>query len=330
MIESASPTEPVGVLRVEQPGMLATIQDLGRPGKRAAGVPPGGAMDRFALAAANLLVGNREGCAGLECALSGPALTVLAGCLVAVTGADFRATLNGQPMPTWEGVFVAPGDRLEFAGRSWGARAYVAVSGGLTGDRWLGSVATYLLAGRGGVHGRPLKAGDVLPAAGPAPRPLVAGRALPGPLRPPYDDHPELLTIAGPHVARLSAKHRRALFDEAWTVSRDADRMGYRLEGPELAIDGPELVSFGLAMGCVQLPASGKPILLMADGQTAGGYPVIAAVARCDLPLAAQLMPGDRLRFRETTVVAAQDEWRRRDAALDLLRTPRSPSTRQV
>jgi antagonist of KipI len=309
--------ESVGVLRVGRPGMLATIQDLGRPGRRAAGVPPGGAMDRFALAAANLLVGNPRGAAALECALSGPSLTALAGCLVAVTGADFQATLNGHAMPTWQGVFLAPGDRLEFAGRSWGARVYVAVAGGLTGDRWLGSVATYLLAGRGGVHGRPVKAGDVLAAAAPWPRPLVAGRDLPGPLRPPYGDHAELLTIAGPYVARLSAKDRRALFAEEWTVSRDADRMGYRLEGPELAMNGPELVSFGLTMGCVQVPASGQPILLMADGQTAGGYPVVATVARCDLPLAAQLMPGEHLRFRETSVDEAQEEWRRRQAALD-------------
>jgi antagonist of KipI len=320
----AAPDEPVQVLRVEQPGMLATIQDLGRSGRRAAGVPPGGAMDRFALAAANLLVGNPEGAAALECALSGPSLTAMSGCLVAITGADFRATLNGQPMPTWEGVFLARGDRLEFAGRSWGARVYVAVAGGLAGDRWLGSVATYLLAGRGGVHGRSLKAGDVLGVAGPQPRPLVAGRELPGPLRPPYRDHAELLTIAGPYIARLPAKDRRTLFQADWTVSRDADRMGYRLEGPELAIDGPELVSFGLTVGCVQLPASGQPILLMADGQTAGGYPVVAAVARCDLPLAAQLMPGDHLRFRETSVEKAQEEWRRRQACLDHLRAPKS------
>jgi len=313
--------DTLDVLRVELPGMLATIQDLGRPGRRAAGVPPGGAMDAFALVAANLLVGNPEGAAALECALSGPTLTALTGCLVAVTGANFQASLNGQPMPTWEGVFVAPGDRLEFAGRIRGARVYIAVAGGLTGDRWLGSVATYLLAGRGGIHGRPVKAGDLLAAAGPPPRPLVAGRELPEPLRPPYRDHPELLTIAGPYISRLSAKQRRALFAEEWTVSRDADRMGYRLEGPELAVDGPELVSFGLTAGCVQLPASGKPILLMADGQTAGGYPVVATVARCDLPLAAQLMPGDHLRFRETTVEAAQEEWRRRQSALDRLRS---------
>jgi antagonist of KipI len=309
-----------GLLRVEQPGLLTTVQDLGRPGRRAAGVPPGGAMDRFALAAANLLVGNPEGAPALECSLSGPSLTALGGCLVALTGADFQPRLNGRPVPAWTGLFLAPGDRLEFAGRVRGARVYLAVAGALVADRWLGSAATYLLAGRGGVHGRPLKAGDVLAAADAPARPLVAGRQLPEALRPPYCERPELLAIVGPYASRLPARQRRAFFGEEWTVSRDADRMGYRLEGPQLDAGGRDLVSFGVAMGCVQLPTSGQPILLMADGGTAGGYPVIAAVARCDLPLAAQLVSGDRLRFRQTTVEAAQDEWRRRRGALDRLR----------
>src|SRR5207237_5665300 len=170
----------------------------------------------------------------------------------------------------------------------------VAVAAALTGDRWLGSVATYLLAGRGGIHGRPLKAGDVLLAAGLPPRPLVVGRALPQLLRPPYSAHPELSAVPGPYVSRLPAKHRRALFREDWTISRDADRMGYRLEGPELVIEGPDLVSFGLVMGCVQLPASGQPILLMADSQTAAAYPVGAEVARRHPPLPPQRSPRGR------------------------------------
>jgi antagonist of KipI len=118
----------------------------------------------------------------------------------------------------------------------------------------------------------------------------------------------------------LAPASRRAFFRERWTVSRDADRMGYRLEGETLAVKGDELVSFGLAMGCVQVPPAGHPILLMADHQTAGGYPVVAGVARCDLPLAAQLQPGEHLRFREVTVEAAQAEWRRQRAALETLR----------
>lgn len=305
------------LLRVDHASAFTAIQDLGRPGRRAAGVPLGGAMDRFALAAGNLLVGNPVGAAGLECALSGPALTALGQCLVAVTGADFQPTLNGAPMPTWTAVYMAAGDRLAFAGRRWGARTYIAVSGGIYGDRWLGSASTYPLAGRGGIHGRALQPADVLHAAGPQPRPLVACRVLPAPLRPTYTAEPALATIGGPHVGRIKAAGRRALFGERWTVSRDADRMGYRLEGPGLIDAGAELVSFGLTVGCLQLPSSGQPILLMADGQTAGGYPVIAGVARCDVPLAAQLLPGDHLRFREVTVEAAQVEHRRLWSALD-------------
>jgi antagonist of KipI len=308
------------VLHVDEPGMFTTIQDLGRPGRGAAGVPLGGAIDRFALAAANLLVGNPDGAAALECALSGPALTAQRSCLVAVTGADFGATLNGVPMPAWTGVFLSEGDRLAFEGRRSGARVYVAIAGGVEAERWLGSASTYVLVGRGGVHGRPLQAGDELAVAAPEPRPVVVGRCLPDGLRPAYTAEPELAAVPGPHVRLLATASRRKFHQERWTVSRDADRMGYRLEGDVLEVRSEELVSFGLAMGCVQVPPAGQPILLMADHQTAGGYPVVAGVARCDLPLAAQLLPGEHLRFREVTVEAAQEEWRRMRAALETLR----------
>lgn len=308
------------VLRIEQPGMFTTVQDLGRQGRRASGVPPGGAMDRYALAAANRLVGNPEGAAGLECALSGPSMVALRSCLVAVTGADFGFSLNGAPAPTWTGIFVMEGDRIAFRGRSWGARVYVAVAGGLEAERWLGSASTYLLVGRGGVHGRTLHAGDELGLAGPEPRPAVAGRCLPVAMRPPYAAVPALAAVAGPHARMLSSQSRRAFFRERWTVSRDADRMGFRLEGDTLDVRSEELVSFGLAMGCVQVPPAGRPILLMADHQTAGGYPVVAGVARSALPLAAQLLPGDHLSFEEVSVEAAQAEWRRQRAVLDALR----------
>lgn len=308
------------VLRVEDAGMFTTIQDLGRSGRRASGVPPGGAMDRFALTCANLLVGNPEGAAALECALSGPTLVALGSCLVAVTGADFGATLNGTPVPGWTGIFLSEGDRLAFSGRRWGARAYIAVSGGLEAERWLGSAATYLLVGRGGVHGRTVKAGDELGLAAPAPRPSVVGRCLSVGLRPAYTKEPELSAVVGPHARLLSPKARKAFFRERWTVSTDADRMGYRLDGETLEVRAEELVSFGLALGAVQVPPAGQPILLMADHQTAGGYPVVAGVARADLPLAAQLLPGEHLRFREVTVEAAQADWRRQREALLTLR----------
>ena len=274
-------------------------------------------MDRFALAAANRLVGNPDGAAGLECALNGPVLLALQPCLVAVTGADFTPSVNGAEVPLWTGVYLAAGERLSFAGRKWGARCYIAIAGGLAGSRWLGSLATYLLVEKAGFDGRTLEAGDVLSLAARAPRPLIAGRHLSRRLLPEYSREPVLAAVAGPHHTRLNRASRTVLLKSSFAVSRDADRMGFRLEGPQLELSGSELLSIGLTMGAVQLPIGGQPILLMADHQTAGGYPVILGVARASLPLAAQLLPGDRLSFREVGVAAAQEEWRRLRGALE-------------
>lgn len=307
-------------LWVEDPGLFTTVQDLGRPGRRSAGVPPGGAMDRFAIAAANLLVGNPESAGALECALTGPSLVAESPCLVAVTGADFEPRLNGDPVGGWTGFFMAPGDRLSFAGRMTGARCYLAVAGGIDGDRWLGSLSTYLLVGRGGAHGRPLKSGDVLERERPPRLPVISGRHLSEALRPGYSASPVLGAVPGPHAARLAAASRRDLYGRPYLVSRDADRMGFRLEGPVLEVRGGELISFGLTAGCLQVPQSGQPILLMADHQTAGGYPVVAAVCRADLVLAAQLLPGDQVRFEQIRLEEGQERWRRLMSGLQPLR----------
>jgi antagonist of KipI len=315
-LASRSP-QPDAVLKVEKPGLLTTIQDLGRPGHRKFGVPPSGAMDRFALAAANRLVGNPEGAAALECALNGPVLLALQPCLVAVTGADFTPCVNGAEVPLWTGLYLATGERLSFAGRKWGARCYISVAGGLAGSRWLGSLATYLLVEKGGYAGRTLEAGDVLSPAVAAPRPLIAGRHMSRRLLPEYGREPTLAAVPGPHHSRLNRASRTALLKASFAVSRDADRMGFRLEGPQLELSGRELLSIGLTMGAVQLPIGGQPILLMADHQTAGGYPVILGVTRAALPLAAQLLPGDRLTFEEVAVADAQQEWRRLREALE-------------
>ena len=292
------------VLRVQSPGLLTTIQDLGRPNAISAGVPPGGAMDRFAHRAANLLVGNDESAAALECTLNGPQLVAVNSCLVAITGADFAPQINGRPAPTWTGIFISEGDELEFAGRRSGGRTYIAVAGGIAGDRWLGSLSTNLLVARGGMHGRQLLAGDLIALAGEPSAPAVSGRHLVERLRPDYHDH-SLSSIAGPHVRRLPALDRKALFGSAFRVSRDADRMGYRLEGPTLDASGEELLSFGLTSGAIQVPRSGQAILLMADHQTAGGYPVVAVLAGAAMPVAAQLLPGDEVTFVEVNVEAA-------------------------
>lgn len=321
---SQPPAPPAAVFDVEEPGLFTTIQDFGRPGRYGAGIPTGGAMDRFALAAANVLVGNGEDAPALECAMSGPALRARRPCVVAVAGADFEPLRNGRAVPTWESVFLAEGDLLSFGGRRLGARTYVAVAGGLHADRWLGSAATYLLLRRGGLQGRQLQAGDELALGGEPPRPSVAGRALPPSLRPAYGEEVEVRAVPGPHSTRLGPRGRRTFHGTVWQVSRDSDRMGYRLEGPELDLKIADLISFGLAMGCVQVPPSGQPILLLADHQTAGGYPVVAGVARVDLPLAAQLVPGDGMRFRETPLAEAQDAWRRSELVLEELKGTRT------
>ncbi|MGA7912702.1 MAG: biotin-dependent carboxyltransferase family protein [Candidatus Dormiibacterota bacterium] len=306
-------------LRVEAPGLLTTVQDLGRLHAVTSGVPPGGAMDRFAHCAANLLAGNDPGAAALECTLTGPRLVAERSCLVAIAGADLDPRVNGEPAPMWTGIFLSAGDRLTLATRRSGARAYVAVAGGVVADRWLGSQSTYLLASRGGMRGRALVAGDTIAVAAGAGSPAVAGRELPHHLWPDYDDH-ALRAVAGPHIDRLGRDGRHAFFTSVFTVSHQADRMGYRLDGPDLDTSGEELLSFGLTAGVVQLPAGGKPILLMADHQTVGGYPVIATVVRASLPVAAQLAPGDELRFAEASVEEALRMRRAQEAALDSLR----------
>jgi antagonist of KipI len=283
-------------LHVVKRGLLTTVQDLGRPHAIASGVTPGGAMDRFAHSAANLLVGNDRGAATLECTVRGPVLAAQRPCRVAVTGADLELAVNGAEAPTWTTIRLEEGDTLSFGSRRSGARAYVAVGGGVVADRWLGSMSTNLKVARGGMHGRALREGDVIHAADQVDAP-PPGRSLAEGRRPVYTDH-ALHAIAGPHRGPT-------IFDTPFVLSPDSDRMGYRLQGRHVEAGGDELLSFVVVAGAVQVPSGGGPILLMADHQTAGGYPVVAVVAGASLPVAAQLAPGDEVRFVETSIEAA-------------------------
>jgi antagonist of KipI len=297
-------------LRVITPGLLTTIQDQGRPHAIASGVPPGGAMDRFAHSSANLLVWNDLSAATLECTMTGPRLVAERACAIAITGADLAPRVNGQEAPIWTSFVLAEGDELAFAGRRLGARAYVAVAGGIVGDRWLGSMSTNLMVGRGGMHGRALVAGDVIAAGEPLTEP-PHGAALDKTRRPDYADH-ELHAIPGPHP-------RPALFGATFRVSTSSNRMGYRLEGDPLEAAGEEILSFALVPGTVQVPPDGRPILLMADHQTAGGYPVAAVVVSASMPAAAQLAPGDEVRFAEISIERALEMRAAQRAALESL-----------
>jgi antagonist of KipI len=304
-------------LHVVAPGLLTTIQDLGRPHAAAAGVPPGGAMDRFAHAAANLLVGNDRSLATLECTLLGPRLVSDGHCLIGITGGDLSPRVNGDPAPMWTSLTLEAGDELSFGTRRGGARAYISVAGGFVGDRWLGSMSTNLMSARGGMHGRALAAGDVL-GIGETAWEADAGRTLAEGARPQYSDH-KLLAMEGPQASRLFPDSRSQLFEATFRVSHDSNRMGYRLEGPSLEAPGEEMLSFSLVAGAIQLPSGGQPILLMADHQTAGGYPVVAVVLSASMPVAAQLAPGDDLRLVEATLDEAMASRAAQRSALESL-----------
>lgn len=288
-------------LRVLSGGLLTTVQDGGRVGWRRLGVPVSGAMDQFALRVANQLVGNPPGAAALEITAGGASFEVLHAGVVALTGAEVVATLDGAPLPLWTSVLLRPGAVLALGSRraTWGARVYLALAGGIAVPELLGSRSTYLPGGWGGLEGRALRSGDRLCAAPPADLWPLAGRCWPPAARPPYRAVPVLRAVPGPHEAHFLPSARSLLTGVPWRVSAQANRQGYRLLGPPLPLrEATDLPSLGVLPGVIQVPPDGQPILLMADAQTTGGYPIIATVIEPDLPLAAQLLPGDELRLQ--------------------------------
>lgn len=299
-------------LEVVRPGALATVQDDGRPGAARHGVPQGGAMDRFALLAANRLLDNPPDAAVIEVTAGGAAFHVLRMTTLAITGADMGATINGEPVAAWTAVFARPGDLLVLSSRvaPWGARAYLAIGGGIAVPRVLGSRSTALAGAFGGFEGRALRPGDLLTAdAGGGDPLLVAGRTWPATARPPYGPEPQLRVIPGPHGEQFQSDALAALARTPLRISHASNRMGYRLEGATVPhMTTVSLPSLGVIPGVIQVPPDGSPILLMADAQPTGGYPILGVVIMADLPLAAQLLPGDLLRLmpvsREVAVEA--------------------------
>lgn len=303
MINESSPC-----LRVLSGGVLTTVQDRGRHTLRRYGVPQSGALDPLALALANRLLDNPLDAAALEITAGGAAFEVLAPTLLAVTGGDLGALLDDDLLPLWTAVFARPGAQIRFMGRrqSWGARAYLAVAGGLDLPLVLGSRSTYLAGGFGGLAGRALQTGDLLASLRAADALPLAGRSCPIDARPRYTAEPALRLLPGPHLDRFVPDALDLLLSRPFTINASANRMGYRLDGPPLRYAAPcSLPSLGVLPGVIQVPPDGSPILLMADAQTTGGYPIIGVVIEPDLALAAQLLPGDRLCFRLTTRDAA-------------------------
>jgi biotin-dependent carboxylase-like uncharacterized protein len=307
------------VIAVVKPGLLTTVQDEGRPGYRAFGMPLAGAIDRRALATANLLAGNEPGAAALELTFLGGQFRFDRGALAALAGADMGAALDGEPVAPWSSFRVGAGSTLALGQATAGVRCYLAVRGGIEVPLVLGSRSTYARARVGGHQGRALVAGDALAvgkARGPEPAPRVLG---PGEA-PATGGEARLRVLPGPQQDRFSPEAIEAFHATAWRVTPENDRMGYRLEGPPLRhLAGADILTDPLVPGAVQVPGSGQPIVLMADCQTSGGYAKIAAVIGPDLRRLAQARAGDAVRFVPCTQAAAVRALRAERAALAAL-----------
>ncbi len=307
------------MIDVLDPGFLTTVQDGGRHGWARFGVPPSGPVDLFAFRAANLLVSNAPGAAGLEVTLAGPTLRFLRDALVAVCGAAFELWVGRLPVPTWHALYVRAGQVVRFGARHSGARAYLACDGGIALPHFLGSQSTYVKGGFGGLEGRALRQGDRLPLGSPLRRPFAgAGRAYAWAGRPAYAESPPTLrVVVGPQTEHFAPEGLDTFLEGGYQLTPASDRMGVRLSGPAIAYAGDAgIPSDGVVMGCVQVPPDGQPIVMLADHQTTGGYAKIATVIRADLPLLAQCLPGDGVRFRAVTLAAA------REALLEQEKTP--------
>jgi len=294
------------VVKVISPGLATSVQDLGRPGYYHIGIPEGGGMDRFATRMANLLVGNDPGAALLEATFLGPELEFTQPAVVAITGAELPPKLNGDERPTWESFPVKAGDRLSFGYLKSGARAYIAISGGIDVPAVLGSRTTYVLGALGGFQGRVLKAGDELPIGTGAGK---AGRSLPPALRRAQASPAELRMVPGIYWHRITDAAGKRFFEETWKVAPEADRIGYRFKGGTPLEFVPREQPFGAGSdpsnivdacypyGSVQVPSGTEPIVLHRDAVSGGGYMMLGVVIAADMDAIAQLQPHTPARF---------------------------------
>ncbi len=282
---------------VLSPGLLSTVQDQGRTGYRAFGMPLSGAMDRYAFAMANILAGNGPDAAVLEMTMLGGSFKFLRPAVVAVCGANMQGMLNAQKIRNWSGFRVAAGDELAFGYAVNGCRSYLAFHGGIAVPKIMGSRSTCLRAQVGGHQGRALEAGDLLELAQAGALPLQPTE-LPPVLVPEYSSHVRLRVMPGPQDDLFTSEGMRSFLHGEYTVSARNDRMGYRLQGPSIAHSNrADIISDALCPGAVQVPGSGMPMVMGVDCPTTGGYAKIATVISADLSKLAQMKAGDKISF---------------------------------
>jgi biotin-dependent carboxylase-like uncharacterized protein len=317
-------------IKVIAPGLATTVQDLGRPGYYHLGIPLSGAMDRFALRAANLLVGNPEDAAALEVVFMGPELEFTSNATVAVTGAELQPKVDGEARETWTSFRVKAGQTLSFAFLKAGARAYIGVSGGIDVPVVLGSRSTYPLGALGGHEGRSLKAGDELPVG--LGRGAREGRSVPAASRRMPGKPAELRALPGLYWHRITEESGRSFFADTWKVAPEADRIGYRFRaGRPLAFverkqpfgagsDPSNIVDACYPYGSIQVPGGTEPIVLHRDAVSGGGYCMIGTIISADMDLIGQLQPHTETRFVEVDMATALQARHDRAAELDRVR----------
>ena len=296
-------------LKVLIPGALTTVQDAGRYGYQSSGIQTSGVMDHKAYEEANALVGNTGGEAVLEATLFGGMMEVTADTVAAVTGADMEPKVNNVPCGMNRPVLLRAGDTLSLDMAKSGCRSYIAFAGGVDVPVVLGSRSTNMKCRMGGYKGRPLQTGDAFETGlwgeEAAERyEEVRDRSFPAEA---YTSPIEVRVIEGPQEEYFTEKGKETFYSARYTISDQSDRMGYRLEGEAIeSVDGTDIISDGIAFGAVQVPASGRPIVLLADRQTTGGYAKIATVCSFDIPRLVQGKPGDTVCFRRISLEEAQ------------------------
>ncbi len=315
-------------VKIIAPGLSTTVQDLGRPGYYHLGIPISGGMDRFALRAANMLVGNDEGAAVLEAVFMGPEIEFTTAATVAVTGGELPPKVNGDERATWKAFPVKAGDKLSFGFLKSGARAYIAISGGIDVPVKLGSRSTYTLGALGGHEGRALKAGDTLPLGqGGTGKGSVPANLRRGPGNP-----AELRMLPGLYWHRITAEAGKQFFADTWKVAPEADRIGYRFKGGKALDFVPRTPPFGAGSdpsnivdacypyGSVQVPSGTEPIVLHRDAVSGGGYMMLGTIISADMDLIGQLQPHSPARFVEVTLDQALAARHDRQAAIARVR----------
>jgi antagonist of KipI len=303
----------MSIIQVVSPGMFTTVQDLGRYGYGPIGVSPSGAADPIALRVGNLLTGNIESAAALEMTLLGGMFLFPEGATIALAGSDFGATIDGVPVSLWTACELRAGAMLRMGGARVGARCYLCVRGGIVVKPLLGSASTHILTGLGGFEGRPLRKGDVLQIgeASGRPRRIVAEEFVK--LAP----RKVLRATDGPQTEWFSRESLKTFFSGVYKVTDESNRMGLRLDGP--ALETPhsgQMISEGVSLGAIQVPAGGKPIILFVEQQTTGGYPKIANIISADLPSVGQLRPRVEIRFEHVSAETARAAIREQEEVL--------------